>query len=87
MASQVGNASRVGRCVSQSSKCANDNVARNGANARDSIGKGTEAGVIGLGGQYAARWCGNGVKHVCRLHVIHDVRKSVFTLRIGVFTE
>jgi hypothetical protein len=41
---------------------------------------------MGLGGLRMTQKCGSGNQHASRLHVIRDVRKSVFTLRIRVFT-
>jgi hypothetical protein len=57
-----------------------------GAKAWNSTGKSTEVGGVGPGGLRAAQKCGNCNQHACRLHVIRDDRKSVFTLRIRVFT-
>ncbi|HEX7909133.1 hypothetical protein [Paraburkholderia sediminicola] len=50
MASQVGNVSRDGVCARRSTKCANGGVAMDGAKARNSTGKDTEDGGVGLGG-------------------------------------
>lgn len=86
MASQVGNVPRDGMCTERSTKCANGGVAMDGAKAWESTGKGTEDGGIGHGGLCASPKCGSGDQHACRLHAIRDVRKSVFTLRIRVFT-
>ena len=86
MASQVGNVSRDGTCANSSTKCANKGVAINGTDARYSTDKSAEAGGMGLGGLRTVQKRGSDDQHACRLHVIRDVRKSVFTLRIRVFT-
>ncbi|QQC62831.1 hypothetical protein [Paraburkholderia ginsengisoli] len=78
MASQVGNVSRVGKCAKSSTKCANGGVSMDGAKARNSSGESTEIGGAGLDGQRTAQECGSGDQHACRLHVIHDARKSGF---------
>jgi hypothetical protein len=69
-----------------STKCANGEVAMDGAKAWNSTGKCTEYSGVGLGGLYAAQKCGSGNQHAGRLHAIRDVIKSVFTLQIRVFT-
>ncbi|WP_201643695.1 hypothetical protein [Paraburkholderia metrosideri] len=86
MASQGGNVSRDGKCANSSTKCANKGVAINGTDARYSTDKSAEAGGMGLGGLRTVQKRGSDDQHACRLHVIRDVRKSVFTLRIRVFT-
>jgi hypothetical protein len=86
MASQVGNVSRDGKCPDRSTKCANKSVAMNGTNARISTEKSAEANGLGLDGRCTVQKSGNNDQHACRLHVIRDARKSVFTLRIRVFT-
>jgi hypothetical protein len=87
MASQVGNVSREGTCADSSTKCANDGVAMDDAKAWNSTGKSVVVGGVGRGGPCATRKYGSGDQHACRLHVIDDIRKSVFTLRIRVFTD
>jgi hypothetical protein len=86
MASQVGNMSRDGMCADSSTKCANDGVATDDAKAWNSVGKSAVVGGAGRGGLCATRKYGSGDQHACRLHVIDDIRKSVFTLQIRVFT-
>jgi hypothetical protein len=86
MASQVGNVSRDGTCADSSTKCANDGVAMDDAKAWNSTGKSVVVGGVGRGGPCATRKYGSGDQHACRLHVIDDIRKSVFTLQIRVFT-
>ncbi|CAE6691158.1 hypothetical protein R69749_01794 [Paraburkholderia domus] len=78
--------SRDGGYARKSTKCANGGVAMDGAKAWNSREKGTEDGGAGHSGLCAPQKCGRSNQHVCRLHAIHDVRKSVFTLRIRVFT-
>jgi hypothetical protein len=87
MASQIGNVSRDGTCANSSTKCANGGVARDDAKAWNSAGKSVVHGRVGRGGLSATRKDGNGDQHACRLHVIHDIRKSVFTLRMRVSTK
>jgi hypothetical protein len=87
MASQVGNMSRDGMCADSSTKCANDGVATDDAKAWNSVGKSAVVGGAGRGGLCATRKYGSGDQHACRLHVIDDIRKSVFTLQIRVFTD
>jgi hypothetical protein len=86
MASQVGNVSRDGMCFKRSTKYANGGVATDGTKAGNLTGKGAEGGGFGRSGLCVPQKRVRGDQHACRLHVIHDVRKSVFTLRIGVFT-
>ncbi|MGF6570213.1 MULTISPECIES: hypothetical protein [Paraburkholderia] len=86
MASQVGNVSRDGKCAISSTKCANNGVAINGTNARNSTEKSAEADGSGLDGRCTVQKRGSDDQHACRLHAIRDARKSVFTLRIRVFT-
>jgi hypothetical protein len=87
MASQIGNVSRDGACADSSTKRANGGVARDDVKAWNSAGKSAVDGRIGRGGLSATPKYGSGDQHACRLHVIHDIRKSVFTLRIRVSTR
>jgi hypothetical protein len=87
MASQVGNVSRDGMCANSSTKCASNGVATDDAKAWNSTGKSAVVGGMGRGGLRATRKDGSGDQHASRLHVIDDIRKSVFTLRIRVFTD
>ncbi|MFM0105109.1 hypothetical protein PQR01_16865 [Paraburkholderia rhynchosiae] len=87
MASQIGNVSRDGRCANSSTKCANDDVAMDDAKAWNSTGKSAVVGGMGHSGLCATRKYGGGDQHANRLHLVDDIRKSVFTLRIRVFTD
>jgi hypothetical protein len=87
MASQIGNVSRDGTRADSSTKCANGDVAREDAKAWNSAGKSAVHGRVGRGGRSATQKYGSGDQHACRLHVIYDIRKSVFTLRIRVSTR
>jgi hypothetical protein len=87
MASQIGNVSRDGTRADSSTKCANGGVARDDAKTWNSAGNSAVHCRVGRGGLSATRKYGSGDQHACRLHVIYDIRKSVFTLRIRVCTR
>lgn len=86
MASQVGNVSRDGGCAIWSTKCANGGSVADGAKALKTSKESTKCGGRGLGGHCVPEKCGCSGQHASRLHANRDVRKSVFTLRLRVFT-
>jgi hypothetical protein len=77
--------SRDGVCARSSTECANGSVAGDGAGALNSTGRNAEEGGVGHSGLCVPKKRGSDNQHACRLHVIRDVRKSVFTLKIRVF--
>ncbi|WP_038457091.1 hypothetical protein [Paraburkholderia xenovorans] len=67
MASLVGNVSRDGVCAMKSTKCANGDVAMNGAKASNAMEKCTEYSGVGPVGLDAAQKCGNGDQHAAQV--------------------